>query len=392
MLAVLLLVGCAGSPRFPDSPQSDGERFTNPTPIESPGFFALAWHVLFGRDGDWPDETVSNAAALDIERPPAAGEVAVTFVNHATVLVQVAGLTVLTDPVWSERVGPLSWAGPLRARAPGIPFDRLPPIGLVLISHNHYDHLDFPTLRRLAERDRPRVLVPLGDRAWLSEAGIPRVEEMDWWDVTPAGEGAEVVFTPAQHNSGRGLFDHDESLWGSFLVRTPAGLVYFGGDSAYADHYREIHERFGPVDLAFLPIGAYAPREKMRPFHMDPEDAARAQRDLRARYAVGIHFGTFQLTGEDFDQPPRDLATAIAEGPGQPGPFEVLAEGRTHRYRLSAPDPAVTGADAQARSALAVHVRQHGVRVPAAGDRVDGHCRLDGGEIARVEGQVERPE
>ncbi|MEO1335201.1 MAG: MBL fold metallo-hydrolase [Myxococcota bacterium] len=260
--------------------------------------------------------------------------VAVTFVNHATLLLEFESLTVLTDPVWSDRVGPFSWAGPHRARKPGIPFDKLPPIDVVLISHNHYDHLDAPTVERLARTHAPLFLVPLGVREWFEDRGIERVVELDWWDTFKFSERVDMVFCPAQHNSGRSPFSTDETLSGSFLIRHPKGRVYFAGDTAYQAHFREIARRFGPVDVGLLPIGAYAPRETMRAFHMDPRDAVQAHLDLQARVSVGMHFGTFQLTGEDFDAPPRDLARALQDFHIDSKKFSVLAEGETRLFNL----------------------------------------------------------
>lgn len=322
------LVGCASARPYPVSDHFDGDRFFNAARIEPVGPLALARHVLFGRDGAWPDDPLPTETATELPAP-GPGKVAVTFVNHATVLLQFDGLTVLTDPVWSARVGPMSWAGPLRARAPGIRFEDLPRVDVVLISHNHYDHLDLPTLRRLQARDDPAVVVPLGDRGWLEAEGFGRVFELDWWQSLVVDARTAITFTPAQHNSGRSPFSSNRSLWGSFWLQRDGLGVYFAGDTAYAGHFRAVRDRLGAPDVALLPIGAYAPRETMRAFHMDPADAVRAQRDLGARVSVGVHYGTFQLTAEDFDQPPRDLAAALAEAPDLPGPFVVLPEGRT---------------------------------------------------------------
>ena len=334
LLAVLSLagLGCATSGPYPVSDHYDGKKFFNPVRIQDPNLFQLAAHIIAGRDGDWP-EHAQNTPELRLDTRPAPDQAAITFVNHATVLIQIAGYTILTDPVWSTRVGPFRWAGPKRVRAPGIPFERLPRIDLVLISHNHYDHLDLPTLRRLERRDRPLVLAPLGDRKLLLNAGITRVRELDWWERETAAPGIDVTFTRAQHNSGRGLFDKKSSLWGGYFVRFHGRALYFAGDTAYADHFSETRARLGAPDIALLPIGAYAPRATMRAFHMDPADAVQAQIDLGAPLAIGLHYGTFQLTAEDMDAPVNDLRNALARRANPPR-FLAPGEGRTQLFTL----------------------------------------------------------
>lgn len=309
-----------------ESPQFQGGRFVNAFPINKPAAWKIARHILLNRNGRWPERTLSAGQAPQPTEARTAGQVGVTVVNHATVLIELDGLRILTDPVWSDRVGPLSFFGPHRAREPGVRFEDLPPIDVVLISHNHYDHLDLPTLERLHARDRPRFFVPLGDRALLEDAGIDRVSTFDWWDHELVGD-AEFFFTPAQHNSGRGPFDADRSLWGGFLIRHGGRTIFFAGDTALAGHFEQIRKRFGAIDLAFLPIGAYLPRDTTQPFHMSPEEAVRAQQVLAAPLAIAIHFGTFQLSGEDFDQPVRDLRHALAAAGRPPRSFQALQEG-----------------------------------------------------------------
>jgi len=332
---VSCIAGCAPAGTWPVSDHFDGVRFHNPKRVDGPNALQLARHIMFGRNGAWPEERLPVEPDLRLDAELAEDEVAVTFVNHATVLIQGFGLTILTDPVWSERVGPFSWAGPPRARTPGVPLEDLPLVDLVLISHNHYDHLDLPTLQALQARDAPEVIVPLGDRGWLMEEGITKVTELDWWEAVEFGD-LQVVFAPAQHNSGRRVIDGNASLWGSYVIRRQGKTLYFAGDTAYESHFREVRERFGPVNLAFLPIGAYAPRESMRRFHMDPADAVLAHRDLQSRTSVAVHYGTFQLTNEDFNQPLIDLKSALQAADDLPGPFVALPEGRTWVVSLRA--------------------------------------------------------
>lgn len=252
--------------------------------------------------------------------PPPPFEVAgrslrVTMVNHATVLLQTQGINVLTDPIWSERCSPVSFAGPRRHRPPGLRFEDLPPIHLVLLSHNHYDHFDLPTLRKLARAHAPTVVAGLGNRAALERAGLGAVHEVDWWDsvLLPDHRHLTVTATPARHFSGRSLFDRDRTLWCGYALHTPSGTLFFAGDSGYAGHFGRIRERLGAPRLALLPIGAYEPRWLMCPVHMNPEEALHAHAALAAGTSMGIHYGTFQLTDEGMDEPPSTLARARAE-------------------------------------------------------------------------------
>jgi len=234
----------------------------------------------------------------------------VTWVGHSTLLVQLDGVNFLTDPTWNSRVGP--WSGRLGVRRftpPGIAFDDLPPIDFVLISHDHYDHLDEPTVRRLARAFNPRFVVPLGIKAWLSDRGITNVSELDWSESITV-KGLEIVCTPAQHGSGRALVDAGERLWASWVV-AGSRRFYFGGDTGYSPHFAMIGEAFGPFDLAALPIGSYTPREIARPVHMSPEEALQASLDLRSARFIGIHWGTFELAREPYDEPPRRIAAEV---------------------------------------------------------------------------------
>jgi N-acyl-phosphatidylethanolamine-hydrolysing phospholipase D len=235
----------------------------------------------------------------------------VTWVGHSTLLVQLDGVNVLTDPTWSLRLGP--WPGMVGVRRftpPGIAFDDLPPIDLVLISHDHYDHLDEATVRRLARAFNPRFVVPLGIKAWMADRGITNVSELDWSESITV-KGLEIVCTPAQHGSGRTLRDRGRRLWASWVV-IGSKRFYFGGDTGYAPHLAMIGQALGPFDLAALPIGSYTPRELARPVHMSPEEALQASRDLRAARFIGIHWGTFKLAREAYDEPPRRIAAEVA--------------------------------------------------------------------------------
>jgi L-ascorbate metabolism protein UlaG (beta-lactamase superfamily) len=234
----------------------------------------------------------------------------VTWVGHSTLLVQLDGVSFLTDPTWSDRVGPFSGSiGVSRYTPPGVPLDRLPPIAFVLVSHDHYDHLDEPTVRRLARTFDPRFVVPRGVKAWLAARGIANAVELDWGESTSI-RGLEIVCTPAQHGSGRTLTDTGKRLWASWAV-IGSRRFYFAGDTGYARHFALIGDELGPFDLAALPIGSYTPPAMMRPVHLSPEEALQAWRDLRARRFVGIHWGTFRLAREAYDEPPRRIAAEV---------------------------------------------------------------------------------
>ncbi len=234
----------------------------------------------------------------------------VTWIGHATLLVQMDGVTFLTDPTWSKTASPISFMGPRRFVKPGLALEDLPPIDFVLISHNHYDHLDLRTLKRLAQRDAAiRFLVPRENAELLRENGIARVEEFDWGEKT-AHEAVTVHCLPAQHWSRRRVLDSRRALWASWAVTGPERRFYFGGDSGYFAGFKRIGVALGGFDLAALPIGAYEPQAMMRPWHLDPEQAVQAALDLGAERVVGMHFGTFDLSDEPLDEPPKRFRAA----------------------------------------------------------------------------------
>jgi L-ascorbate metabolism protein UlaG (beta-lactamase superfamily) len=234
------------------------------------------------------------------------------LINHSTVLLQHDGVNILTDPVWSKRASPLTWAGPRRFRDPGVRFEDLPDIDIVLLSHNHYDHLDLATLRRLAGLGRSQFVVPTGVARLLQSNHIGPVYEMDWGECLVL-DRITIHSVPALHFSARGILDRDRTLWCGYMIESGSRMVYFAGDTAFGKHFAMIRERFGAPRLALLPIGAYAPRWFMSPVHMAPEEAVRAHQILGAQTSIAIHHGTFQLTDESIDTPKREL---LAHGLG----------------------------------------------------------------------------
>ncbi len=306
-----------------ESDHFNGEKFVNPDPVERPGTIKAMMYFLTAKLGAWREWTENKQYPV----PPlriGKGDLRATFINHATVLIQMDGLNILTDPIWSDRCSPVSWTGPKRKRAPGIALENLPPIDVVLISHNHYDHLDIPTLKRLADDHHPRIIAGLGNKALLEKAGITNVVEMDWEDSIKLTDEIKLHGLPARHFSSRGMFDQDATLWLSFVIEGPAGAVYFAGDTGFGSHFEEAAKKFGSFRLALLPIGAYLPRWFMGDIHMSPQEAVRAHQILRASTSIGIHFGTFQLSAESQDQPVEELHEAL-EKAGNPRPrFWVL--------------------------------------------------------------------
>ncbi|MET0117109.1 MAG: MBL fold metallo-hydrolase [Sedimenticola sp.] len=286
---------------------------------------------------DWPEW-------VDVPHGPKPGDrvtgdaVVVTHINHSTVLIQTGGYNVLTDPIYSERCSPLSFIGPRRVHQPGIRFEDLPKIDAVVISHDHYDHLDLPTVRRLVERDNPKIYLGLGVGERLPS--MDNVTELDWWERIEVADGFALTFVPVQHFSSRTPFDRFSTLWGGYVLEIGGGKIYFGGDSGYADHYLQTYERFGPMDLSLIPVGGYAPRDFMGFAHLDPGQAVQAHLDLRSRKSIGIHYGTFQLTQEPIDEPVRLLAKARESAGLEDREFVTLEFGQP---LLIPGDPAGTG-------------------------------------------------
>lgn len=294
----------------PRSDHFDGTRFTTGEPTAT-----LTDHVRWLWEMEpvaWPDWVVDPPQPPPIART-AAGELRFTYINHATTLIQIDGINILTDPIWSRRAGPSGRLGARRVRAPGLAFDQLPPIDVVLISHDHYDHLDRPTLHRLVARHRPLIIAGLGVGARLADVAPGAVVELDWWQQhVLVNDGPEIVFLPTRHDSGRGWFDRNCTLWGGFALKSSRGWVLFLGDTGWSRHFPAIAARFAPVRLAILPIGSYEKRRFMQDRHLNPDDAVRAHLLFRAAQSVGMHFGTFREHPEQtIDAHAADLAQAL---------------------------------------------------------------------------------
>ncbi len=306
----------------------DGRRFLNPGGTAGQPFTAVLRMLLESRT-PWPARVNEPP-----QRPPSLdGAVAViTFIGHATFLIQTAAGNILTDPMYSQRAGPLNMLGPQRVRQPAVPFDNLPPISTVLLSHNHYDHCDLRTLGMLAQRFDPVVVTPLGNAALVRTSGIRRIEELDWWQEAKTF-ALPITLTPAQHFSARSPLDRNRALWGGFMLAASGARVFFAGDTAYAGFFHDIRLRLGPIDLALLPIGAYEPRWFMQSVHMNPPEAVQAHLDLEACESVGMHFGTFQMTTEGIDEPLRALKDACRARSVLASRFRTLRFGESVRLR-----------------------------------------------------------
>ncbi len=315
----------------------DGRRFRNLIPRRH-GFGALLRWLLSRKQGQWRVRVDGSPSPLP---PKRSDRLRVTFINHSTFLIQLKGLNVLTDPIWSERASPVSWAGPRRHHPPGIPLDHLPPIDLVLLSHDHYDHMDLPTLQRLAQEHRPTIYAGLKNGRILARHGIGNVVELDWWQEAAARTDMWVTAVPAQHFSGRTPFHRDRRLWCGFVLQTDEEALYFAGDTGAGPHIDEIARHFPDLDLSILPIGAFRPEWFMGEVHMSPQDAVEAHLALGSRISVASHFGTFALADDGDNEAVENLKSilrqtqmsgtefwALGPGEGREIPMRTLAAGQ----------------------------------------------------------------
>lgn len=337
LVAAICLSACArvGGP-IPGAPPHHRERgFANTNPAYAPAkwwvrtsfFVTRIWGTTFHpRVANLP-LAPNDGAMLRANQ----GDPTLTWIGHSTLLVQLDGVNVLTDPHWSQRASPVSFGGPRRVTPPGLAFEALPPIHVVVISHDHYDHLDVATVTWLWEVHRPRFLVPLGLKAWLAALGVTDVEELDWWQEKIV-RGLTFTCLPAQHFSGRTLWDRNRRLWSSWAVAGRERRLFFAGDTGYYDVLKEIGARLGPFDLAAVPIGAYVPPEIMRWSHTTPEQALQVLADVRGKAFVPIHWGTFDIAEEPIEEPPQRLeAEARRLGLG-PERVWILRHGETRSW------------------------------------------------------------
>lgn len=348
-LLSFLLIGACGmksgpSPEklSPISDHFDGNLYFNPGSSsaqgEGPkrGIFGWVWHWIT-KSGwpDWPEFIEASIGPQPATRAPK-GTLRITAVGHSTFLIQIDGINILTDPIWSDRCSPISWIGPRRHTRPGLRLEDLPPIDAVLVSHNHYDHLDLPTLALLAEKGLPRSVVPLGNGDLVRESGIPTVDELDWWQSVRLSSDITVTLVQAQHFSSRTLWDRNRALWGGFVISGPSGNVYFSGDTGYGPHFQEIVRRFSPIRVALLPIAPFQPKSSKEPgpdrrlrVHMGPAEAVQAHLDLGASVSIGAHFQVFQLGPDGFNEATEVLDYTLKKGKLSPDTFRILKPGES---------------------------------------------------------------
>lgn len=336
LLLAAVLPACGADPRFDASkPHHTRTGFRNVYPTGPRGSF---WRWQWERWRKGVPTTPPGGYRFPLVKPDVpflktnARETTVTWIGHATLLVQAGGVNLLTDPHLSERASPVSFAGPKRVVPPALTFDELPRIDLVLLSHNHYDHLDEATVKRLASLSpkTPLFLVPLGLKDWFHRRGIRNVREFDWWEAESI-LGLRLHFVPVQHWSARSPFDRNETLWGAWVVERPGFRFLFIGDAGYSEDIRDIARRFGSFDLAAIPIGAYEPRWFMKAAHLNPAEAVAVHRELNSSLSIAIQWGTFVLSDEPLDEPPVRLAEALAKAGVDSRRFRILRHGETIR-------------------------------------------------------------
>ena len=355
IISISLLLSCAVNPYYdPSLAHHTKSGFKNIQYEDENGLFAFLqwrWQRLFKNipgveDYHFETDTTQHEFIKHNHE-----KASLTWIGHATFLIQFGGLNILTDPQFSERASPVSWAGPQRVIAPAIAIEDLPEIDAIIISHDHYDSLDLPSIQALARHNQSRpltIMVPLGVKPLLDEFPLKstQVVELDW---TQSHQVKAVSFSaePIQHWGKRSLFDTNRRLWASWVIELQGKRIYFAGDSGYTKHFKEIGDKYGPFDLALLPIGAYAPRWFMSGNHVDPEEAVKIHRDLRSKYSVAMHWGTFILTDEPLDEPPFKLAEALKKHQIDATSFEVYQHGETRFLDELSTIPALTLAPVQ---------------------------------------------
>jgi L-ascorbate metabolism protein UlaG (beta-lactamase superfamily) len=324
LAGALVLGGASPRPQLPVTDHFDGLVFHNEEP-STVGFQDWLKRELTAHRGRWRRFTDTPPGPRPPERVEGAG-LRVTFVNHSTFLIQTDGWNILTDPTWAPRTVP--GVGRRRRRPPGICFEDLPPIDVVLVSHNHHDHMDLETLRRLARERHPEIFTGLGNARFLARERIPFAHDLDWWQSVVLAPGVTLTAVPARHMSGRDLVDQNRTLWCGFVITTASGSIYFAGDTGWGGHFARIGAAFPDIRLAMLPIGSFKPVWYMREQHMGPDDLAAAHRALGARTSVPMHFGTFPAGDESETEPVDLLKKALAAAPDVAPHVVILDNGQ----------------------------------------------------------------
>ena len=335
LVLLVMIVGYVLSAKGYKGVQSehfDGKRFINPTGIPANGLPQVFKYITTRSPEPWIRNYETEVREEPLTTPNSNG-VQITFVNHSTFIIQYEGMTILTDPVWSKRCSPVQFAGPARFRPPGVRFEEIPPIDVVVISHNHYDHLDKNTILELIKIHNPTFVVPLGLDHLIRKWGAKKVQSLDWWQVTEHGS-LTITSVPANHFTSRGTFDRDISLWCGYILEQEGHKIYFAGDTGYGDIFKEIGKRQGPIDVSLIPIGAYLPRWFMSPIHVSPKESVLIHQDVRSKHSIGMHFGTFALADDGPDRPLIDLTKEKEYHKIKSDEFIVPDEGHSYNFSL----------------------------------------------------------
>ena len=332
LIAVAFIGGILLSTRPYNGPVSDhfdGKRFKNPSGVSAKGFDDVIKYMRTREPDQWQQDPAPPLLVGNLTDVPD-DALQYTFVNHSTFFIQHGGVNLLTDPIWSERCSPFQFMGPRRMRAPGMLLSDLPKVHLVLITHNHYDHLDKNTVLQLISTHDPDFIVPLGVGDVITRWGGRVIGELDWYDPIPY-RGLTVTATPCNHFSSRGILDRNTSLWCGYTLQSEHLSVYYTGDTGYSDVFCEIGEKLGPFDVSFIPIGAFKPEWFMGPIHISPAQAVQVHQDVQSRHSVAMHFGTFPLADDNRDTDLEHFASALSESSISPEDFVVPVEGEVVR-------------------------------------------------------------
>ncbi len=312
----------------------DGKKFFVPDiKVKKNWWKVLYWKFFDNKKKTWPIFQGKNAIPSIAEHVNA-NQLSTTYINHATHLIQLHQMNILTDPVFSYRVSPFKQIGPKRFRSPGVLIKDLPRIDVIVISHNHYDHLDLSSLQKLWEMHKMTIIVPLGNKKIVEKSNATKIIELDWWESIQITPEKKITLVPAQHWSARSLWDANKALWGGFVIEADDLKIYFSGDTGYGKHFKEIHEYFGKIDVSILPIGAYEPRWFMKEQHMNPEEAVLAHLDLKSHLSIASHHLTFQLSDEGVDEPAIELKESLKKWEVSPHHFLIPENGETIEFNL----------------------------------------------------------
>lgn len=312
--------------RGPKSDHFNGHQFQNPSQVSAKGFGDVGKYMQTRQRDIWTKIHDPHVHKERIERADG-NEIQYTFINHSTFLIQINGVTILTDPIFSKYCSPIPAPPMRRHRPPGVSLDLLPEIDLVLISHNHYDHMDRWSIKQIIKKWNPRFICPLGNKHTIEKMGGNEVTEIDWWESTKF-RSLNITATPTNHFSSRGLYDRNTSLWSGFVIGGSAKKIYFLGDSGYSSIFKEIGENLGPMDLSLIPIGAYKPRWFMGPIHVSPDEAVLVHQDVQSRKSVAMHFGTFALADDNPASAIQEFNQAIINHDIPEDEFVIVEEGK----------------------------------------------------------------